>query len=789
MSVATIFKGFNNPVENKSLIILTKEIKEGKYKEQVVQVTQLATQGNKEEADKLKKLLPAFTPSGTFEGGRKLEYLTQYSRFIILDLDKLAPDDLQAAFQKAAAISYTFCCFRSPSGNGIKILIEVTSTQEYHLQAYNQVADYYEQHIGLPIDRSGKDITRLCFVSYDPETYRNINNEKFPVIIDGRLQTQKQEPKPEIKITKPEAEGNQYALAFDMQIQFTNQKEQYGPNNRNNYIYLLASNCNRAGIPEQDTLQLCVENFDLDSKEIKASVSSAYHHHSGEFAKFANVAILQTAKGGSQTPLKTTISREQSERESDAEDYLKNTPPIPEDLYNQMPDILRTGALAFTDARERDVFLTGALGILSGCLPNVKGIYAQQEVFPNLFTFAIAPAASGKGALKFAKQLADEYHSQVLTASKEADAQFHLEENAYKQLLKTCKKGETVNQEAPVKPPFKVVYIPANTSYAKILWHLEQNEGTGIICETEADTLGNVFKQEWGSYSDMLRKSFHHERLSSSRKTNNEFTEVNSPCLSIALSGTPSQVTGLIASAEDGLFSRFLFYAFKVDQFWKDVSPYVSEINLTDHFKQLSYKVYSMVKFLQLGETYVTLSKEQWQQLNRQCSTWLNDITTFTGEDAASIVKRLGLILYRMAMLFTALRKFEMSHQNNNNYSGSFDATTGEIFEHRHQNAEADEQIECTDIDFNTAFQLAEIYLQHSILMFNNLPRQQESNSFQGGNQKRKFFESLPKTFTRAEAVKLGAGFSLSPRSVDEILRNAVPNLLTKLKAGHYEKV
>jgi hypothetical protein len=31
----------------------------------------------------------------------------------------------------------------------------------------------------------------------------------------------------------------------------------------------------------------------------------------------------------------------------------------------------------------------------------------------------------------------------------------------------------------------------------------------------------------------------------------------------------------------------------------------------------------------------------------------------FTAEEAASIVKRLGLILYRMAMLFTALRKFE----------------------------------------------------------------------------------------------------------------------------------
>ena len=655
------------------------------------------------------------------------------------------PDALQVAFEKATAIPYTFCCFRSPSGNGLKILIEVTSTQEHHEQAYKQLADYYEQQVGLPIDRSGKDVTRLCFVSCDPQAYRNISNEKFPVKIEGIVQKQSQEPTPAKQVVAPQEEQNQYALAFEMQINFTNQKSQYGQYNRNNYIYLLASNCNRAGIPEQDTLQLCLQTFDLDSNETTASVKSAYIHHAAEFAKFANVAKLQTAN------------------DQNAEDYLKNTPSIPEELYHQLPQILKQGALAFIDERERDVFLTGALGILSGCLPNVKGIYAQQEVFPNLFTFTIAPAASGKGALKFAKQLADEYHTQVLNASKEADAQYQQQEAAHKQTLRNAKRGETVTEEPPVKPPFKVVYIPANTSYAKILCHLEQNEGTGIICETEADTLGNVFKQEWGSYSDMLRKSFHHERLSSSRKTNNEFTEVNNPCLSIALSGTPNQVTGLIASAEDGLFSRFLFYAFKVEQFWKDVSPYGSQVNLTNHFHALSLQVYEMVKFLKLGDTYVTLSKEQWELLNNRCSNWLQDITTFTSDDAASIVKRLGLILYRMTMLFTALRKFE--------------------------NAEAAEQVQCTNTDFNSAMQLAEIFLQHSILMFNNLPKQQNATVFETGNHKRKFFDALPKEFARAEAVTLGQLHKLSPRSVDELLHNATPSLLTKLKPGLYQKI
>jgi hypothetical protein len=744
MSSSTIFKGFNNPLENKSLIILTKEIKEGKYKDEVQKVTALVTEGKKEEADKLKKQLLAFTPSATFEGGRKLEYLKQYSQFIILDIDKLVPDALQVAFDKATEIPYTFCCFRSPSGNGLKILLEVTSTHEHHDQAYKQVADYYEHQVGLPIDRSGKDITRLCFVSYDPNAYRNINNEKYPVKIDGLLQTVK--PASQIVTpAKPEQEElNQFDLLFEMQISFTNQKAQYEPNNRNNYIYLLASNCNRAGIPEQDTLFLCNKKFDLDQKEIAASVKSAYQHHSTEFAKFANIAKLQT------------------EKQKDPEDYLKNTPSIPEELYHQMPDILREGALVFSDERERDVFLTGALGILSGCLPKVKGLYAQQVVYPNVFTFAIAPAASGKGALKFAKQLGDEYHMHLLTASRAADEQYQQEENAYKQKARTCKRGETLNEEPPKKPPFKVVFIPANTSYAKILQHMEQNEGTGIICETEADTLGNVFKQEWGSYSDMLRKSFHHERLSSSRKTNNEFTEVNEPALSIALSGTPNQVTGLIASAEDGLFSRFLFYAFKVDQDWKDVSPYASSINLTDHFGELSKRVHDMVKFLQVAETEVELSRTQWDALNSQCKQWLLDVTTFTSEDAASIVKRLGLIMYRIAMLFTTMRKFE--------------------------NADMTVKVECTDNDFNIALRLVEIYLHHSILMFNNLPKQQNATVFLTGDNKRKFFEALPTEFTRQEAVTLGATYNIAERTVDLFLKSVLGNLLTKLSTGHYQK-
>lgn len=744
MASCTIFKNYTTPVEDKSLIAIAKIIASDKFKTQVEEIRSLIAQGKTEEAQERKKALLAFTPSATFQGGRLESCIKNYSQFVHLDFDKLTPEQLQNAFQVISSIPYTFLCFISPSGNGLKVFVEVNTGIEQHDEAYRQVLLHYEKSTDLKADSKCKDITRLCFMSHDPNLYKNISNEKFPVDVQQL---------PEVKqpITEPaEPLQSEYSELFEKQILFTNQKIQFTDGNRNNYIYLLASNCNRVGIPEHISLSLCSGRFDLADKEITASVKSAYTHHLAEFASFANFAKLQT-------------STDEVKKHQPEEDFLKSTPCVPEELYNLMPEIIRKGALAFTSERERDVFLNGALAILSGCLPRVRGIYSGQDVFPNLFSFTIAPAASGKGALKFAKMLADTYHASVLSASKEEEAEYNLKLADYKSNMFSRKKSEGAPPEPPEKPDFRVVFIPANTSYAKILSHLEQNLGFGIICETEADTMGNVFKQDWGGYSDMLRKAYHHERISSSRKTNNEFIEVNTPCLSVALSGTPGQVTGLIASSEDGLFSRFLFYAFKVDQVWMDVSPAAHKVNLTEHFKSLSNEVYNLVQFLRNEDTEIILTKAQWDRLNATCSAWLNEVTMFTAEEAASIVKRLGLNMFRMAMIFSALRKYE--------------------------SAVVDDSVICTDSDFEIALRLSEIYLHHSLLMFNNLPKQSGEIHFKGGDYKRKFIEALPHEFTRKQAVEIGKQFNLSESTVSHLLPKLVPSHFSQPKPGHYIKI
>lgn len=736
MATSTIFKNFTQIVEHRSLILITKDIQEGRYANEIKQIRDCIGSGNKEKADRLKKQLPAFTPSGKFEGGRDAGKLEQYSGYIILDIDSLPGSAVEEAFNIACLAPYTFCCFRSPGGNGLKILVEVSTGPEHHETAYNQVADYYEQALNVGIDRSGKDIPRLCYYSSDPDCYRNIKSEKFTVRMAEPENPVHPEPGPQEENTLPDL--------FQKCITFTEQKQTYSEGNRNNFIYLLASNCNRAGITEEEALQQITRHYDLHHREIEASVKSAYRHHRHEFAKFANSAILQAG-------------------EQDNEDYLLNSPAIPVEVYQALPDLLQHGASGFDDPRERDVFLIGAIAILSGCLPKVEGMYDRRTVYPNLFTFIIAPAAHGKGALLFAKNLGDVYHDTMTNQSEEAMKDYQRDMEQYKMEQRSRKKEDGPAEDPPEEPDFKILFIPANSSNAKVLSHLQQNNGKGIICETEADTMGNVFKQDWGSYSDMLRKSFHHEKISCSRKTNNEYVEVKSPQLSVALSGTPKQVTGLIASAEDGLFSRFMFYAFKTEQLWKDVSPFGSNVNLTQLFEQLSQQVYEIIQFLDRSETKVHLTREQWQQLNATFGQWLQEITIFTAEEAGSIVKRLGLILYRIAMIFTALRKVE----------------NGDL---------ATEQT-CTDEDFQAALTLVNVYLQHALLMFHNLPKQEETGPFKGGDNKRRFFEALPKTFKRADAVEAGKKFRMSPRSVDSFLRKLQPQFLKSPEYGHYEKI
>lgn len=734
----TLYSDFHTPLEEGELFTLMERIKSNEFEEKVKAIRYAYHQGKDSLGDKLKKELPAFTPSATFSGGRTMNHLKAYSGIAHLDLDDLLPEELSKTKEMVNSCAFTAASFISPSYTGLKIFVKVSSGAEEHKDMIVQLMQYYEQLTEIAPDPKCKDITRLCFLSWDPDVYINSESETFT-------------PVPAVPLPHPPMEKNTPTASMDECLAFTEKVAQYTKGSRNSFVYLFARNANRLGISEEETLQFSLTTFDLPEREIAAAVKSAYKHNVTEHAKFAKTAKL--VKDAENTVSITA---------NHAEDLLATTPTIPDEVYSALPHLLKDGADAFTENRERDVFLTSALAILSGCLPNVTGSYGQKTVFPNLFTFILAPAASGKGSMVHAKELADYYHNVVKSQSVEAQKDYQVKLRAYKKQHGALSKNADPTVEPPEEPPFKVVFIPANTSSAKLYQHLLHNDDQGIMCETEADTLAAVFKNEWGSYSDLLRKSFHHEKVSLSRKSNNEYIDIAQPRLSVALSGTPSQVFNIIVSAEDGLFSRFIFYLFRTNPHWISPAPDPTRPNLTNHFYELSVRVYRMVSFLTDHSTFVTLSQKQWAALDDTFAQHLNEINELSGGDALSVVKRMGLILYRICMILTAIRKFE--------------------------NLNFERTIQCNDEDFETARSLANIYLQHSLLLYSNLPSQTKEHAIRTPTRKDKLLMELPDRFRRGEAVELGRRLEIKERTVDDCLKRWLGTRLQKEDTGWYVK-
>jgi hypothetical protein len=711
-----------------SLLEVILSIKNDKFKVLIDKIQQFSEQGKKEEANKLKKGLPGFTPSGVFPNGRRAELIQEYYPVICLDFDNVN-EALPKLRKIVDALPTTFASFISPRGNGLKVFVITNSTLNSHVQAFNQVADEYEKLTGVKSDRSVKDVSRLCFLSYDPDLYINNSSKIFEIEEIPQFSSQDTSNHPN------------YSETFANCVINTQKNGLYINGNRNNFIFRLAKCCKISGIPFEECLMFCAANYDLENKELVTTIRSAFNHNNIGFADFADFAPFHDFCNINDNP-------------------LASSPTISLEDYELMPEILKTGVLSFIDPRERDVYFTGALSILSGCLPSVKGQYNRQTVFPNLFSFVIAPPASGKGTLKYSRELGTTIQSTLLQSSRENQVNYKKELQAYKNNKR--KKSVNAIEDPPKPPPYKVFYIPANSSYAKIICHLNENDGTGVICETEADTMGYILKQDWGSYSDMLRKAFHHETISCSRKTDNEYMEVINPRLSVALTGTPGQIEGLIASADDGLFSRFLFYVFKANATWHDVSPHSGLPNLSEIFSQLSVTVYEMKSYLKRNPTNFILSKKQWETLNESFTSMLSDVTIFNSHNAASIVKRLGLLLYRIAMILTSIRKYESNSKETDCL--------------------------CTDEDFQLSLRLSRLYLRHSLIMFNNLPKEKVKMEFSETSNKQAFFNELPNTFSRGQAITLGNKHQLGIRSTDGLLKKLLESKLKKVSNGMYQK-
>lgn len=112
------------------------------------------------------------TFSGTFSS-RSDKALMQHSGLLCVDFDHLK--DIQTLFKSLLNDEYfdTQLLFRSPSGDGLKWIIPIDVTQATHGNYFAAVSNYIQQTYGVAVDKSGRDISRACFLPHDPQAFIN----------------------------------------------------------------------------------------------------------------------------------------------------------------------------------------------------------------------------------------------------------------------------------------------------------------------------------------------------------------------------------------------------------------------------------------------------------------------------------------------------------------------------------------------------------------------------------------------------------------------------------------
>ena len=428
--------------------------------------------------------------------------------------------------------------------------------------------------------------------------------------------------------------------------------------------------------------------------------------------------------------------------------------PVPLPTFSQavkkdLPTIMQRIIADSVSDVDADILILGSLTVFSACIPNVYGMYDCREVFANLFLFVTARASAGKGRLSLCRHLAAPLHQALRDKYRKQLKKFEAAQVAYAINRKNSL------EVPPKEPPFLTLFVPANSTATVVYQTLAQNNGVGLLFETEGDTLANAFNSDLGNYSDGFRKAFHHETISYLRKKDHEYVEIVKPKFSAVLSGTPQQIFNLIPDAENGLFSRFIFYVMETELVWHNMFASHGGTTADEKFKEIGRDFFTFLKKFPKRPVQFTLSLSQMDQFNDFFEATQLRFAQLLGDEIVATVRRLGLILFRFAMILSVLRLI--------------DKAPGKSLKDI-------KRLVCSDADFDTALAMVKVLLQHSAAVFQALPRNAKAPVLKGrrviaAETREKFLAALPETFDRPTYLNTAASLNITEKTAERYLQ------------------
>jgi len=234
-------------------------------------VKRIRQEKNKAERNEIKKLLPAICFSGTFK--KRLDSaLEQHSGLICLDFDGYAKQkELLKDKETISKNKYAFAVFISPSGNGLKVLVKIPADEENHVNYFNSL----EKHFNSPyFDKTSKNLSRVCYESYDPLINVNLNSSVWDVIDEPEYT---EVNKVRDQATIPITDENKIV---EILVRWWEKKYPMQEGQRNHNAYILAMAFNDFGVNKSLAAYILNQfsTSDFTIAEIATTIDSAYKH-------------------------------------------------------------------------------------------------------------------------------------------------------------------------------------------------------------------------------------------------------------------------------------------------------------------------------------------------------------------------------------------------------------------------------------------------------------------------------------------------------------------------------
>ena len=771
------FSVFDEHAVDMTLEEFVKLLRGERWKVQVEEYQRLKASGRETEAKKLKRKLAALVIAGRCDGSHAETNLKQWSGDAMLDVDK-CNGRVSEFLQVLKDTPWVKAAWRSVSYDGLKLVVrvEAESVDEYRM-AYALVAWHVAQLLAFPCDMSCKNPTRPCFASYDPEAFFRPDTEVFPW---RRFVTEHPdrvgEILAELKVKTPASASKPPVAASGMLHTFFNEFLEQNPfvdGKKNEFLLKLGRIARYKGVGEEELARLktlAVERLagiGCAAGDIPPRIDSGYRYADMNKGPETPASRAHKAQGSPMRYSEPNEGEEEAELEKlEADKLRREVPCLPDELFDRLPDFLKRGLTHVRNKRERDILLLSMITNISGCLPGVRMNYGGMVYSSDLYLVALAGSGRGKGVMQLAAILPaaiQEYYDELNRKDEREYRQKLLKWNLEERLAAQEKRVPDLDQ-CPEMPVERILKVAPNISKSQLILALEAGGAVGLVMNaSELDMISSAMHQEYGKHDDVMRAASQHEEVSSYFKTDHRLVVVSDPHLALCASGTPAQLHKFISSLENGMYSRVAFYVGQAHWEYKSANPGKDRLDMRAYFKGMGEELLRMFIFLSGSPTEVVFTEEQWKEHTERFRTYLREVVAEDDDSPGAIVLRHGLMMSRIAMVLTALRKCEPQWNTS--------------------------EWECSDEDFHTAMQIVDVLLEHSLLLSTSMDdtagRIRPVKAF---FKLRPVLKKMPREFTYSELMAAANEAGLPTASVKRYLLRLVYYQIVEKEDGKYRK-